>query len=127
MLQSTEERLLWMYRRNQGMPVSMAADEAVGKARTTLNGAIFVSVTSSTRTMVIRLIKFLSASIRLSSGMGQSRTPVLTKKLPTATSELTSLPPMSAKRMPRGGLPFSNVAPKPNPTTLRHSRFRQIP
>jgi ppGpp synthetase/RelA/SpoT-type nucleotidyltranferase len=40
LLQSAEERLLWMHRRNQGISGAFAADEAVGKARNALDTAI---------------------------------------------------------------------------------------
>ena len=39
-LQTVEHKLLWMYRRNQGIPQAMAADETVAKARDALNASI---------------------------------------------------------------------------------------
>jgi ppGpp synthetase/RelA/SpoT-type nucleotidyltranferase len=39
-LQTIEHKLLWMYRRNQGIPEAMAGDEAVAKARAALNTSI---------------------------------------------------------------------------------------
>lgn len=39
-LQTVEHKLLWMYRRNQGIPQAMAADETVAKARDALNAGI---------------------------------------------------------------------------------------
>ena len=39
-LQTIEHKLLWMYRRNQGIPEAMAGDEVVAKARDVLNASI---------------------------------------------------------------------------------------
>jgi ppGpp synthetase/RelA/SpoT-type nucleotidyltranferase len=39
-MQTIEHKLLWMYRRNQGIPEAMAGDEVVAKARDALNASI---------------------------------------------------------------------------------------
>ena len=39
-IQTVEHKLLWMYRRNQGIPEDMATDKSVAKARDALNASI---------------------------------------------------------------------------------------
>ena len=39
-IQTVEHKLLWMYRRNQGIPEAMAGDDSVAKARDALNASI---------------------------------------------------------------------------------------